>query len=316
MPDEAGQSTPDLRNDGEHPAVVMRDIATRPKPPSHIITFANEKGGVGKSTLAFHCAVSLAYSGQSVAVIDLDRRQQTLGTALTGRLGTARNLQIELPQPVHSVLSRQSGAMLYQEIARIGSDADFVIIDAAGHDSATMRRAIAMADTLVTPINCSLVDLDMLGRLDPVTMRLRAPGQFAGMVEQLRAERAAFGMGPSRWVVVRNRMRTSEKRQRSMIGQALDDLSARFDFEIAEGLRERVAYRELFLFGLTYLDLAHIPGLGAKEPHAQHELEQLLLDLSLNVAPRKWQQGAKANLAPISKQSAKAYSRKIAGYCV
>src|SRR6187455_2451700 len=183
----------DAADRNEHPSVVLRDLTARRRPHGHVIAFANEKGGVGKSTLAFHCALALAHLDMRVLVIDCDRRQQTLHRLFEARDGTVRALKVTLPQPKHAVLDQQSGALLSQEIERVGADADFVLIDLAGHDSPIARRAIALADTLVTPINCSPTDLDALGRINPVSRRFRDPGPFAAMVTALRAERLAQG---------------------------------------------------------------------------------------------------------------------------
>ena len=158
----------DERVRDEHPAVIMRELDARRRPQGHVITFANEKGGVGKSTLAFHCAVTLAHRGMNVLVVDCDRRQQSLDRFLEARDGTARALKVALPRPSHVVLDKQSGAVLAQEIERLGRGCDFVLIDLAGQDSPTARRAIALADTVVTPVNCSPTDLDALGRINPV----------------------------------------------------------------------------------------------------------------------------------------------------
>jgi len=196
--------------DQEHPSAILRDISSGPRPDGHVIVFANEKGGVGKSTLAFHCSVALANAGKRVAAVDLDRRQETLNSALTSREGTARYLEAELPCPKHVALSERSGARLMQEIGRIGSNCDFIVIDAPGHDCPVARRAIALADTLVTPVNCSMVDLAALGKFDPVTMRVKEPGPFAQLVEALRQERAHHGRPDLNWIVLKNRRRGLE----------------------------------------------------------------------------------------------------------
>ncbi|HYD25715.1 MAG TPA: division plane positioning ATPase MipZ, partial [Croceibacterium sp.] len=183
----------DERMRDEHPSVIMRELDARRRPQAHVITFANEKGGVGKSTLAFHCAVTLAHRGMKVLVVDCDRRQQSLDRFFEARDGTARALKVALPRPGHVVLDKQSGAVLAQEIERLGRGCDFVLIDLAGQDSPTARRAIALADTVVTPVNCSPTDLDALGRINPVTRRFRQAGPFAEIVAALRAERMARG---------------------------------------------------------------------------------------------------------------------------
>jgi chromosome partitioning protein len=280
------RAVPSVRRDvganGVHPAVILQDILSRPRPQGHVIVFANEKGGVGKSTLAFHCAVALCDAGEKVAVIDLDRHQQTLTSALANRDATARSLQVDLPRPRHTVLHNQSGAQLSQEIARIGSGCSFIVIDAAGHDSAIARSAIAFADTLVTPVNSSFVDVDLLGKLDPVTMHLKEPGHFGRLVNELREERVRCGMTPLDWVVMKNRVRTAEVRQQLRIDEALERLAGRIGFRIGQGLSERVAYRELFLFGLTHLDLKRIPKLARMQARTGEEILRLVSDMALS----------------------------------
>lgn len=271
----------DLALDGEHPSVVVKDICGRVKPQARIVTVANEKGGVGKSTVAFHLAVALADCGHKVLAIDLDRRQQTLTRTLSARDGTAQRLGVRLPLPRHILLQQQSGAMLCQEIARTGWDCDYVVIDAAGHDSGIARRAIALADLLVTPVNSSLVDLDLIGRLHPTTERYQGPGCFAAMVGELRAARAAAGLGALDWLVLQNRKRRERSRNQDRIDSALRRMGAKLDFRLGAGLTERVAYRELFPLGLTHLDLQRIPELARTRVAAKAEVRQLLDDLAL-----------------------------------
>ena len=266
---------------GEHPSVVVHDIASRPRPNGHVIVFANEKGGVGKSTLAFHTAMALCDSGKKVAVIDLDHGQATLSGALGNREATCRLLKIGLPTPRYVAVSQTSGAYLSQEIARIGSDCSYIIIDVAGSDSPIARRAIAMADTLVSPVNSSFADIELLGQFDATTMRLKRIGRFARLVGALREAREDRHLPAADWVVMPNRIRRLGSNNETSIGNALKRLSRAANFRLGQGLGERVAYRELFLFGLTHLDLKRIPNLARVKVSAKLEIEQLVTDLQL-----------------------------------
>ncbi len=272
---------------GEHPDVAVRDVASRRRPGGHVIVFANEKGGVGKSTLAFHTAVALANAGHKVAAIDLDHCQATLSQALDNREATGRLLKVSLPVPRHVRLTQQSGALLSQEIARIGSDCSHVLIDVAGGDSPIARRAIAMADTLVTPVNSSFADLDLLGQFDATTMHLKRMGHFARVVMALRDAREARGMAPADWVVMPNRCRRTGSANDHRFDEALRFLARKAGFRLGQGLGERVAYRELFLFGLTHLDLKLIPKLAKMKASAKREVERLVVDLKLPVVDRR-----------------------------
>lgn len=263
--------------------VMSREIKARPKSRGHVIVFANEKGGVGKSTFAFHCCIALCNAGHKVAAVDLDSRQQTLSRALENREGTGRRLKVKLPRPRHVTLGHQTGASLTQEIARIGSDADYIIIDAPGHDSPMARHVIAMADTLVTPVNGSFVDLDLLGQFDPVSMNLKRFGNFSRLVQELREVRDFQQKPPVDWVVVQNRQRRLGSNNQSRIRQALNELAPKAGFRLARGLGERVAYRELFLLGMTVFDLKYIPDFARAQPEAKCELEQMVADLKLPV---------------------------------
>jgi chromosome partitioning protein len=266
---------------GEHPGVVLRDVASRPRPNGHVIVFANEKGGVGKSTIAFHTAIALCDAGRKVAVIDLDHGQATLSGALTNREATCRLLKVGLPSPRHVAFSQTSAAVLSQEIARIGSDCTYVLIDVAGGDSPIARRAIAMADTLVTPVSSSFADIDLLGQFDAINMRLKRLGRFSRLVEGLRQARQSLRLPDIDWLVVPNRSRRSGSNNEAIIDGALCQLSAEAGFRIAQGLGERVAYRELFLYGLTHFDLKRIPNLGRVKANARDEISQLIADLQL-----------------------------------
>lgn len=266
---------------GEDPDVIVADVADRPRPKAKVIVVANEKGGVGKSTIAFHLCVALADAGLRVAAIDLDRRQQSLCSALSRRDGTARRLKLDLPLPRHQVLNVQSGSVLCQEISRVGRKCDVVVIDVAGCDSAIARRAIAIADTLATPVNSSFVDLDLLGKLHPISLEFVAQGCFAVAVNEIRAARSRRGLPDLDWVVAQNRIRRGISQNQSRIEAALLELATKIGFRLVQGLSERAAYRELFLLGLTHLDLRRIPELARTNADANREILGFLAELAV-----------------------------------
>jgi chromosome partitioning protein len=252
-----------------------------PKNGPHVIVFANEKGGVGKTTAAFLTCIALCNAAETVLAVDLDHRQQSLGRALENREGTGRRLRINFPSPRHVVLNHLTAAGLSQEINRLGSNCSFVVIDVAGHDSPIARHAIAMADTLVTPVNDSFVDLDVLGRLEQSSDRLKALGVFTLTVQQLGKARVASGETPTDWIVVQNRQRRLGATNEERVSETLKKLSKAAGFRLTNGLGERVIYRELFPLGLTLSDLKLIPEFVRVQPVAKIELMGLLSALKL-----------------------------------
>jgi chromosome partitioning protein len=259
--------------------VSQRQTPFSAKRGPHILVFANEKGGVGKSTAAFHTIVALCNAGETVLAIDLDARQRSLGRALENREGTGRRLKIDFPRPRHVVLTHPTQAGLHQEMNRLGSGATFIVIDVAGHDSPMARHAIALADTLVTPVNDSFVDVDLLGHLDPVSFRVKAMGEFTKLVQQIRMTRTHS----LDWVVLQNRLRRLGSNNEQRIANALQDLAPAAGFRLVPGLGERVIYRELYPFGLTLLDLKRIPEFARAQPAARAELVSTLAAMRLPV---------------------------------
>jgi chromosome partitioning protein len=247
----------------------------------HFITFANEKGGTGKSTTAVHAAVALAAQGKSVAALDLDTRQRTLGRYLDNRLATVRRLGLDLPMPAHDTFDPDKGESLEAALARMADGADFVIIDTPGRDDPYAREAIVRADTLVTPINDSFVDLDLIGEVDAETYRVRKPSFYAELVWNSRTQRAKTHGASVDWVVLRNRMQHIEARNMRRVGEAMNELSRRVGFRIIPGLGERVIYRELFPKGLTLLDLHAIGEVGLAHIAARQELREMIAGLAL-----------------------------------
>jgi chromosome partitioning protein len=248
---------------------------------AHIIVFANEKGGVGKSTTAFHTCIALCNANETVAALDLDLRQRTLGRAMDMREETAREYGVDLPRPQHLILKQATEAALEAEIRMAQIDCGFVVIDVGGHDSPLARRAIFMADTIVTPVNDSFIDLDMLGHIDAKSGELKTLGPFARLVEHLKDPSLVQRQRALDWVVMQNRSRSFASKNERKFLAALDVIAPAAGFRVIPGLRERVVYRELFPLGLTLFDLKAIPSLGRAQPSALQELAAMLEALQL-----------------------------------
>jgi chromosome partitioning protein len=236
-------------------------------PQASDIVVGNEKGGAGKSTIAIHTTVALLHAGAKVAVLDLDVRQQTLGHCFANRTQWLSANSAQAPMPhVHPVSS--DGAALaratdeealtrfeeaFGECAEV---ADFVLIDTPGADTAISRAAHGLADLIVTPMNDSFVDFDMLGVVDPVTLELTRHSLYSETVWNSRKARAAKDRKMIDWVVLRNRLAPTEARNRKRLDERVQALSRKVGFRVGPGLRDRVIYRELFPFGLTIADLS------------------------------------------------------------
>src|SRR6185312_6035692 len=156
----------------------------------HFIVFANEKGGTGKSTTAVHTAIALAASGHRVGALDLDSRQRTMTRYFENRDATMRRLEKELLQAAYEVLEDQTEAGLAAALGRLASEADVIVIDTPGRDDPIARAAILKADTLVTPMNDSFVDLDLIGQVNPENYRIARPSFYAELIWNSRTERA------------------------------------------------------------------------------------------------------------------------------
>lgn len=247
----------------------------------HRIVFANEKGGTGKSTTAVHVAVALAYQGARVAAIDLDPRQRTLHRYLENRTETEKRRAITLPGARFEVFTKDSLEALDEQVAALAADADFLVFDTPGRDDPYARHVATQADTLVTPMNDSFVDFDLIGQVDAETFKVRRLSFYAELIWEARKSRALNQRREMDWVVVRNRVHHTDARNQRRLDQALAELSKRVGFRVSRGLSERVIYRELFPSGLTLLDKGHLGELGTSHLVARQELRALLANLHL-----------------------------------
>ncbi|MFN9499585.1 MAG: division plane positioning ATPase MipZ [Erythrobacteraceae bacterium] len=252
---------------------------------AHRIVFANEKGGTGKSTTAVHVAVALAYLGARVGSLDLDPRQRTMHRYIENRLATLEKRRLTLPTPQCEVFRGETQEELLTAIRRLEATCDFLIIDNPGRDDPFARLAVENADTLVTPMNDSFVDFDLIGQVDAETFKVRKLSFFAELIWEARLKRSRMTIEGQRpemdWIVVRNRTGHVEARNMARLQKALTEMAKRVGFRVTPGLSERVIYRELFPSGLTLLDKGHLGELGTSHLVARQELRSLVKALNL-----------------------------------
>lgn len=285
------QPTPGMRIPAEvapMPAPGAPDAAQGGGEAARVIVFGNEKGGSGKSTMAMHVIVGLLRAGHRVGSIDVDSRQATLTRYLENRAALAETRNLPLPLPSHRLVVRSADApeedaeRFNQALDAVSRSCDAVVIDTPGSDAPLSRLAHSYADTLVTPMNDSFVDLDLLAKVDPETFRVICPSAYAEMVWEQRKVRMQRDGRSIDWVVVRNRLSAMDTRNKRNMEAVLAALAKRIGFRIAPGFGDRVIFREMFLSGLTLLDLRDA-GTKLTMSHlaARQEVRDLLAALSV-----------------------------------
>jgi len=274
---------------------------------THVIVVGNEKGGSGKSTTAFHLAVYLMYQGFRVASIDVDSRQQTLTQYVRNRRNWAQEHKLEVPHTTHyhlpyagsdSVKENQKVEfdLFRRAIVEVEGKADYLIVDTPGFDTHLARLAHSMADTLVTPLNDSIIDLDVLAHLDPATGDPKHMSHYARLVQRARTERLSIDGRTIDWIIVRNRISMLGSRSARLVQGAIEKIAVRLGCRVADGIAERVIFRSLFPTGMTVFDPLDSEMLGGlpsmSHVSARQEYRALVEALQLPVSDR-----AKARIA-------------------
>lgn len=265
-----------------------------PQRHAHVIVLGNEKGGSGKSTTAMHIIVALLKLGKRVGAIDLDGRQRSLTRYLENRADWCEKRGIELEFPKSYVIERskqdarqfaeEEEKDLFNSVMEELRNFDFVVIDSPGSDTHLSRLGHAIADTLVTPMNDSFVDFDLLAEVNPETLEVMSPSLYAELVWDSRKNRALTDRASIDWVVMRNRISSLDARNKRRVGEVLEALSPRIGFRIAPGFGERVVFRELFPMGQTLLDLGQANSeikMSMSHLAARQEVRDLLVSLQL-----------------------------------
>lgn len=232
---------------------------------AQVIVIGNEKGGSGKTTTAMHLIVSLMRLGFKVATMDLDSRQMSLTRYIQNRQNSATQYSLDLDLPDHSVLSpstkgivaeaeQEEGEQFTQKIESLLTDKDFIIIDTPGSNMHLSRLAHSYADMIITPINDSFIDLDLIGQIHLSENGKVVPGIYSAMLWEQKMKRLGRDKKETTWVVVRNRLSSLDAKNKRSMDDSLSQLSKKFGFRIAPGFGDRVIFKELFLYGLTLHD--------------------------------------------------------------
>lgn len=267
----------------------MATVTAQSRP--YVIVLGNEKGGSGKSTTAIHIVVALLREGYQVGAMDLDARQGTLAGTLAARKNFVERKNIELPLPDFRAVprsaldhrleseaeERQRFTAAFAELTAAG--AEIIVIDCPGADTFLSRLGHAEADTLITPINDSFVDFSMLAKVDPDNHDIVNPSIYSEMVWEARKTRFSRDRGKIDWIVMRNRLAASEARNKRDVGETLESLAKRIGFRTVKGFGERVIFRELYLQGLTLMDVreANIGiAMGLSHIAARNEVRSLI----------------------------------------
>ncbi|MBX9829953.1 MAG: division plane positioning ATPase MipZ [Xanthobacteraceae bacterium] len=262
---------------------------------ARVIVVGNEKGGSGKSTVAMHISVALLKLGHRVATLDLDTRQKSFTAYLENRRTWAGRVNRALQMPEHFTIEHGSEAdeaagctALADKIDALAETYDAIVIDTPGRDGSLARLAHSMADTLVTPLNDSFVDFDLLGTVDPETFAVSGINHYAQMVDDVRTQRRMIDSNTIDWIVLRNRLSMTSTRNKRLVGQALTQLSQMLDFRCVDGFAERMIFREFFPRGLTALDDLNEATLGTRPTMshvtARQEVATLINAMALTAA--------------------------------
>lgn len=229
-----------------------------------------------------------------MGVLDLDLRQTSLARFIENRKAFLSAEGLDIPSPVYHALpaanpqslkpgENPNDRRLSAAVASIESLYPFIVIDCPGSHTRLSQIAHTLADTLVTPLNDSFIDFDLLAHVDPVSGKIGGPSVYSEMVWTARQLRSRAGLDPIDWVVVRNRVGAQAMHNKKKMQLAVEALAKRIGFRIAPGFAERVIFRELFPRGLTLLDLKDIGAgsLNISNVAARQELRNLMTALRL-----------------------------------
>ena len=189
------------------------------RPRTMVIAFLNQKGGVGKTTLAVHVAWQLAAAPAAVLLVDADPQASASQWAA---------LRTETPFGVLAC----ARADLHREAERLRPRCDHLVIDGPPRGDAVVRACLAAADLVAVP-------------LEPSGLAARAADRTLALIGEARTFRPAL---QARFVVSRRKART-------VLGRRMRDLAVGLPVLQTE-ITERVAFAEAMTYGRTVPEMA------------------------------------------------------------
>ena len=263
-----------------------------------VIVLGNEKGGTGKSTIAMHLIVNIMRLGFKVGSVDCDAHQGTLTRYYENRVAYIKNKGVDLPIPEHHTIQQSDLSDIKanesdersrtEEVFAKLQACDLIIVDTPGNDTYLSRLVHSYADTLITPLNDSFVDLDVLIKITNLDSNEIIPSSYAELIWQHRKQKLVRDKVTLDWIVLRNRLSNIRARNKEEMWQLLQQISKRLGFRLGAGFGERVIFRELFLSGMTLLDLKDTKtSLTLSHVAARQELRELMRMIQLPMLEEK-----------------------------
>ena len=207
-----------------------------------IIAFLNQKGGVGKTTLAIHTAAAFAIAGRNVVLVDADpqgsaldwleaRQRRLEGAAVGGR-------PADETEPLFGVIGMPR-AVIHKQLPRIAAGCDMVVIDGPPSTTDISRSAMFAADLVLIPVQPSPYDV-------------WAAQDLVDLIEETRVYREDIEV---RFVISRRIVNTA-------IGRDVTAALAQWPIPVLPAhVSQRVAFAETAATGSTVLEAA--PGCPA-----------------------------------------------------